>query len=360
MKRFVLLLGVLLVMASCNQKQSVNPDKLVYLTDDNIPPLQTISFEQVDLPEDECMNSNFFVYDDSILIVCPLRPQTYCLTVMNINTKKIIGRYLPRGNGPGEVMDCVFHLKQNRLIVNETTRKLIIIDMDSLLLSGQAYKPAVYQTGIDIVDVDVLTDTTFLFSNIWYMDGCGNKVNEALPEFLVTGKDCQISFEVPEGASAVCSVNASFLLTNTNLQKVFIAYSYKPQFTLLNSNLDTLKVIYGPDPLIKKQKFIEIGGALFQDKISGYATGYSISTDSKIFMGSVRLYNIPRKEYREVSHKNQGEIYQFDWDGNMVARYQMEKTHKFIGVCGYSEKSGILYVEALDSNEEHALFKAQL
>lgn len=358
---YFLSFSLVLILLSCNQENSLNYKNAIYISDDNIPPLKQVHFEQVDLPEESCMNSKFFVYKDTILIICPFRPETYCMSVMNMNTKEIICRFLRRGNGPGEVLDCHFVLRQNRLIVDDATQKLIFFNIDTLILKGQEYKPQTYQLETFVTSAEVLSDTSFLFANRWYMDGCGNKVNETVPELIVSDIDSKFNFEIPQGASAVMSENSSILISNIKKHRVFIAYSYKPQFTLLNSELDTIKIIFGPDPIEKrKYKKDNASGGIVPETCSYYVMGSAISTDSHIFVCSSRLQNIPRKEIREVSRKNQDEIFQFDWEGNMVARYQMTKENKFLGVCGYSEESNVLYVLARDNDDEYALFKAQL
>ena len=361
MKKVNLILATLVfTLASCQQSKNIDPNKVTHISNENIPPLQQVDFEVIDLPEEECMNSTFFVYQDTILIIRPsMGHGEYNMIVMNMNTKKIICKYLKRGNGPGEVLFCDFDLRQNRFVANDIlAKRLIVFNLDSLLIKKQEYVPQVYQTRLDFISADKLSDTSFVFLNGWYMDGCGVKENENTQELLVSGMNCDKDYEIPQNAAPIMGdISGSSVLTNIEKQKVFITYSYKPQFTLLNSNLDTLKVIYGPDPFIK-QKYKRDAVGIISKTCSYYVFGPVISTDSHIFACSSRLQNIPKTKIREV--EMQDEIYKFDWDGNMVGRYQMSKKMFFFCAAGYSEKTNIFYFCAKDENDEVHLCKAQL
>ena len=285
----------------------------------------------------------------------------YNMIVMYMNTIKIVGKYLKRGNGPGEVLVCDFDLRQNRFIANDIlAKRLIFFNLDSLLIEGQKYNPQVILPRFDFVSADKLSDTSFIFLNGWYMDGCGVKENENAQELLVSEIDHEVDYKDPQKVASVFSIiSGTAVLSNIEKQKVFITYSYKPQFTLLNSNLDTLKVIYGPDPFIK-QKYKRKDFYVLSNTYSYYVLWPVISTDSYIFACSPRIQNIPKTKILETTRKRRDEIYKFDWNGNMVARYQMENKMRFFSAAGYSEKTNTFYFCAKDENDEVHLCKAQL
>ncbi len=361
MKRnYAILTCLILLFASCNQKNEVNINKVSFLTEDNIPALQQLDFEKIELPEEECMNSSFFVYNDSILIILPRNPDTYVMSIMSMHTKKIIGRYLHIGNGPGESGKyCSADLRQNRIIVQDGQKKILMsFNLDSAIMLGNNYRPLMTQLMCDTHSFDIFLDNTFLLSNIWYLDDCGNKINEDEPELLIAKINDVFDYKAPEKAEQVMLCNYTTIASNIERNKVFITYEYKPQFTLLNTNLDTIKIIIGPDPL-KKQEYKKNVTGISPQYITQYG-GHVVTTNDFVFVRMRRLIDVPSDKYREESKKNRPEIFMFDWDGNLLARYNKLKGNKIFSIAGYSETNNILYINSKDENDEISLYKVQL
>lgn len=321
-----------------------------------MPPLQNVEFEKVDLPEEVCLKSYYNVYHDSVLVIAHQTPNPYWVSIMNLNSMKIISNFITSGSGPEEMVSCFVRLCGNRLFaIDETSRKMKMFNLDSLILFEQSYNPQMYLLGDgDFRSVDVLTDSSFVFYNSWYIDNCTNDVNDSVPELIVAGNDANYSYMPPQGNCFVVN-NDVHLLTDLNRSKTFVAYKLKPQITILNSLLDTVRIIYGPDPM-KKTKYIR--------KSLGWQSEYYINffmkpigTENYFVVVNMRLYDIPRNKMAETIVNNCPEMYKFDWDGNLVARYKIRYIY---GLSGFSEATNTLYVSMYDDDEELCLYKAQL
>ena len=364
MKKFsvVCITFCLALFVNCkNEKNNfLKSDKVVYLTEKNIPPLQQVlEYEKIDLPEDETMASYFYVYYDTILIVVHNRPDPFWLTIMNLNTKEVISNYFKKGNGPKEMLFNYTDLHNNRLLfIDRTALKISIINLDSVVQLGQLYEPKIYyQSSDSYTAVDALTDTSFLFYNFWYLENEGEIINSSVPELVVTGKDANYSYVPQKEATAVNIVSGAGVLSDVNRQKECIYHYCKPQITLLNSSLDTIKIICGPEP-IEKYKYEDRGnfGGLWPVLYNEYYRK-GISTDNFILVKNNRLYNVPPKKLTEVREKHKPEIFKFDWEGNLIARYQVKT---FYALSGFSEKTNTLYLTIRDEEGENCLYKAQL
>ncbi len=249
MKHTFLLTISAAVLASCGQSDNLAS----YLADENLPPLQQIEFERVDLPEDVSFAFGSFVYHDSILI-SEQNNQAFLHKIWftNLNSGETIGKFLRVGRGPGEILSCYPRLLQNRLICFDPSKQqLIVFNVDSVVANGEAYKPKMIVVDADVNEFDILSDTSLVFQNCYHLADCGNPANENIPELLVAGKDGKTGFKLPEGAYFVSNSSHKRVVTNIKKDRVVMVYGYKPQFTVLDTKFDTIKIIYGPDKLEK-------------------------------------------------------------------------------------------------------------
>lgn len=356
-----LLILLALTLISCHQKTKIEySDKFTYLTEENMPPTQNLEFEKIELSEDECMNSIFHVYDDTILIILPRRPDSYFMSVMNINSKNILGRYLQRGNGPEEFISGRITMQQNRLNVFDPNKRMCAVyNLDSIIQWGQSYKTPITQLTCNSHSFDILSDTTFVACNYWYMDGCDVDANENVPELLIAETNKDFNYEPPEECIVVGNYNYEYIAVNKNKDRVFLAYEYKPQFSVLSTNLDTIKIIVGSSQWQGGKYRIDDDLGVIPELYSYYAFQI-LSTDNYIFACMMNLINVPQKDIREEMRKNRPEIFQFDWDGNLVARYKKENGNKIRSIAGYSELTNTLYINSRDEDDEPSLYKAKI
>ena len=272
----------------------LSSNKLICLTEDNMPILQQVTkYEKIQMPDELATASAFYVFNDTILVALYINPDPYWVSIMNIKNKRILAQYFKKGNGPKDFLLCYANMRNNKLLLKDGyLRKIAIVDLDSVVSQEQLYKPSIYYLNSeDYSSFDVLTDTSFVFYNYWYLENGGEVVNCGVPELVVTGKDANYSYEPPQNAIIVNNVNGAYIFSNKEQEKVFIAYRHKPQFTLLNSNLDTIKVICGPEP-IEKYKYEDKGsvnGGLKPILYNEYSMRGTI-TDNYIILGNARMY----------------------------------------------------------------------
>lgn len=344
--------GLLFACSNSNTKPFFESKYDSYITEKDLPPLQTVNFEKIELPEEECMSSFFQVYKDSILIVEHNYPDPYFLSLMNLNTKKIIGRYFRKGNGPNEYLYYLGLLYDNKINVMDAIRKQVVFfDMDSAIMLGDFYKPRAISCNVSLKMFNVLPDSTYIFYNAYHLKNCGYPANEQAPELLISN-DGKVNYEVPEDALYVSNQTGAFIVTNKS--NVFLAYMHEPKFVLLNYNLDTVKIIYGPDN-VNKHEYYNREGTLGTRSFVDYAA-HIYSTDSHILVSNRRI-DVPNEKFDEAFNSNEPEIFIFDWDANVVGRVKAPNGLRRIS---FSESTNTLYITSTDEYGELALYKAKI
>ena len=351
------------LLVACNTNEN-NSNKIVYLSKDDLPPLQQLEYEKIDLPEEVCWGYlSYHVYHDSLLIIKHNIPKLHYLTAIDLNTKEIIGQFITKGNGPGEVNGLSTQsLRKNLLFsYDPNSSNFIVFNMDSLWLHKQAYKPQIIRLSQQIItpnhNFDLLSDTSYVFNNEWYLENCENPANANAPELLKFGLDGKITYEIPDDVWNVSALNTSSLATDLERKRIFIAYNQKPEFKLLNLNFDTIQIIKGTDPVEKPvYKLFGVKGIpqiMMPDFYSFYGQ-IVLSTENYVFVSMSKIRNIARLELEKANRTE--ELYKFDWNGNLLARYQFDQN----SVAGYSESSNTLYVKIKNEDGEFDLFKAKL
>ena len=369
----LLLIASLFALAACESKTV--SDKAFYLTEENMPPVQTIETELVALPDvDECINADYYVYHDSILIIEPKNDAfPWKLYAMNLNRGEIFAHYLHKGNGPGEVLYCYTKFQKNQLMAHDPYKNnLFFFNLDSLAVYGQAYKPKTMQTDVYVDYCDFLSDTSLLICNTFYLEGDGIPENATVPELLVTDAKGKTGYKAPDNIFSAINYSHTNVATNIKKDRVFLGYQYKPQFTVLNTKLDTVKIVLGPDKPQKIKYEISYGNMNRPNDVKEYVQSM-YSTDNYIFatMDTIHPQSPPvPQDINEIDkwiaelHKQLVElhldIYKFDWDGNLIARYRQKTGNRIVYIAGYSEPTNTLYVMLDSESGEWKLAKIKL
>lgn len=359
---FIVALGLLLFYSCSNSEKS---DKIVYLTEEDLPPIKTLKLEKVDLPEDYTMGDVCcFVYQDTVLLV--LRdgnpyPLTHMLTLVNMNTWEKIGEYITRGRGPDELLSTLPRFSHNHMdICCYTTGRLIPFNIDSAIMLGNDYKPSIIQNEMSryILEWCSMDDSLFLTYDKFYFDHDKEfKQHAQIPEFYWFGKSGKITPEFKESdfgkiKAIATNVTGSSISINKNKNRVVCCYAFQPYIKVFDLNMNLLRTISGPDPDDGKYTLIN-GNMIYFDPDEGRREYYYFATcdEDNIFVINRRLHK---------NNTNGGEIYKLDWEGNVVARYVTKDVRvRSITTHNYCKNNNTLYLWTNHDNEG-TMYKAQL
>ena len=360
-KIYLLFIFNLLTFYSCTNKNNTFSNKDFFLTEKKLPLLQQVSFSKVSLPKEEYYDALFYVYHDSILIVNKTSQlDTYCIELVNLNNGNAIGKYLRRGNGPNEVLNLIVLNYQNRLNITDIQKEQVIIfNIDSAICARNNYKPIIKKMNNFFFRHDILTDSSIIIYNPWHLSNCGNLANEKIPELEIINLN-DLNYKIPKDALYTANEADAFVVSNIKKNRLFLAYRKYPLFSFLDFDLDTIKIIKGPETIKRKNYKYKILEGEICNKIRNTYSSFTYSTDNYLFVCTNRIcgfYPKSIEEHKRIINNNKPELFKFDWDGNLIARYQMPKN--FVNLS-FSEDSNTLYMTAKDENDELCLYKAQL
>ncbi len=368
-------------MVGCNSEKQNGPFEIVTLQEETLPPVQPLKLEKIDINEDYTMGDpQCWIYHDSVLVVLKWDdpyPLKKMLTLVNLNTGNIIAEYFTNGRGPGELLGALGRLSNNRLdICGCQLGRLVSVNLDSAIMHGNAYKPILINCARnDFSEWGALEDTLFLTVNDYYFDGenalC--KANSQLPEFYWFGKNGK---SIPEYNDSlyevkyrVQDISRLTISINKKRNRVVCCNLFRPYIKVLDLDLNPIRKIVGPEPDDGKYVVEEFTSSLFWDnKNYGRNDYYSVPScdDENIFVTNHRTHRYKQEGndinavingYLKVRLDN-AEIFRFDWDGNLIARYNAKGRH--IWGFTYSKNSNTLYLQAKGEDGEFFMYKAKL
>lgn len=359
-----------MLLCGCAQKQQQLDD--VTLLEETLPPVIPLQLEKIDIPEEYTMGSCCYVYQDSVLLVLKEgnpAPLTHMLTLFNINTGAKIGEYFTRGQGPRELLFPVGGMSYNWLDLRcLAMNRFVSFNIDSALLLGDKYNPKMVTSNWHWeLDYRRFDDTSFLVTCMAYFDGCEDYNSDAsFLEFYklsYTGNIYPTPSEWDTGNKKKFpgNVTGCDLLVNLEKQKVACCYHYRPYIKLFDLDMTPIRQINGPEPDDGRYTAGRMG--LFFDERKGYNHYYigSFCDNDNIFSVNRRTHGLRfdvKGDSFNVTERKTTEIFQFDWDGNVMARYSAKGYN--ISHVTYSGKTNTIYLWMYDEDDERCLYKAKL
>lgn len=361
-KRITIMVAVAVSSLAAIAQPYPTTDNIVRLNDQNMPAVEYFKLEKIKLPE-VYANAEYHIYNDDIAIIINKNPQPYVVTFYNLNTQKIIASFFRKG----ELMMASADLRRNNLIVRDGFLHIVSqLNIDSVLVYGYAYNPAVTQVGSAHSCVYVGENTITMANPMYVSDEYGV---EGLPEFIQfdakTGKpladykknDKNFPSNLTQRSIAYCNSK-------------YIAFWYNfPIITIYDKNFNLLKM-YRDDKFKDTEVVEEYSELLAKDIDQHFA--FAGQTDNYIFANNGRC-QMTKEEFKKKGgyqwaettdftkdrFKNQ-EIWCFDNDMNLIHRFKCKDRILYINKVSYSEKTKTLYINAKDENEEFCLYRCKL
>lgn len=362
----IILLNIVFVY-SCNREENCD-SQTIFLTEDNMPSIQYLEVERIELPEELFLKTRFLIYQDSILLaINEDLPNPGFLTIMNLQTKKIIGNFYSRGDGPGEVLGIYGYLDHKYLMISDyPTGRKSIFNIDSALILRENYHPQLFNAGLCWDSFCCFSDTSLLVYNQYFTEDAKEfNTNDVTKELFVSdmhGSHEEILLPNDRIFNGSCG---AFVRANENIRRIVCAYSRCPKYKFLDYDMNITKVIYGPDDHTNIQYGSYDGLNLgIINGMHSYNTTIA-SNDNYVFVFNERIIDmLAGLTEQSISQQlidqviENGELYQFDWDGNMVGRYKLRDNA--ILKISISEDSRTLYFTGYNEDRDMCLYKAKL
>lgn len=367
---FIIALFVLLFATSCKQTNKTpypTTDNVVLLTDENMPAVEYFTLEKIDLPE-KYADDSYYVYNDSVVIIVDSEhPDPFIVTLFNLNTKEEIAGYFKKGNGPNEMISVMAKRHRNYLhLIDLGTHAASRLNIDSALTKGFDYKPVIIDLECPLIDDFVYSgqDTIIMVNQMYINDGYGVS---NLPEFIKydakTG-DLLNDYKRNEVNMPANMIQRSIV----NLgNKYAVLWGTLPIITIYDQNLNLVKLYR--DSKYKDPDILVYDEGLPMLAVDGFSLFFSLNcqTDNYFFAQNIRhqmtgtefgrkggIKWLSSEDARFGRYKDT-EIWCFNNNAELVRRFK-SRENIILHRSSYNEKTGKLYVEAKDKDEETNLY----
>lgn len=327
MKKILYISFLFLFVTIIGCKSKKGSDDLVYFVKDSTMTKRIVG-QKITYPFVTDFMNAFFIINDSVAIVGNEISDRipYLLEFYNMNTGRMISGFLRAGKGKGEIVSANYRLKNNTLFVlNGNKQELIPVDI-SLALTDSTYLPTAFETGGAYGDVDFVCGDTIVATNFLYYDFFSSKAkfNKGLPRFYRMSLNKDVSIPWRDWVNFKTSVflpnvQTECVAVNQSKNRIVTASRTLPEITLFDLAGNRVKTLIGPE--VYDIKFSVINNVAMFTRF--YASFSSIFGNDNYFYLSYE--NMIDVSHLDSSKGINSEIFQFDWDGNLLNHYQLDK-----------------------------------
>jgi hypothetical protein len=322
---------------------------------ENAKPLRA---EIVEASYDFIYAKDFFVYNDSVMIVLnkPTRDVRF-LEFYNLNSNTIINRFISLGNGPGEMLNTLAHVRDNELFVHDFAKNQIgMLNIDSILYNPK-YRmdpPTRFSNNVGSPFVTFYRDNELIMQNPYYFSSAKLGIDNEMPRFIIS------EIEKPNKRLSVLdnvryftyNVSQGSIIPNLEKNRVVYASSFLNELGIYDMNLNPVKLILTPDDIEPTYRFDD-GNQIVFDRIAPYAYRGHCVDDNYFYVSYVGDYFSGEKHLKEFSSW----IFKLDWNGNLIDSFH---SSKYINTLSKSPGEDVFYGRGFDEDGTTVLWKLSL
>lgn len=344
---------VLLTICSCKKTQDGVPQE--HLSEDILSSAKILKTDTVMnvadfFPAAKC----FYHYNDSIIMVFNRgSEQDGFLKFFNVNQKKEVLSLFLKGNGPEELLLPAIEMGSDNLLVRDVqVDKLFSVNVDSLLEDSLYTFPMIKNQNFRISNLCLFNERIVAVNPFTFIDE-KQHVEQDCGQKIVTIDDLEDLYTQNHKYNTINVASSGELLANNDLKKLVFACSGQSFIELYDDELNVIKRIYGPKDLDVRYHISDEGEVVYKGKIP-YTYLASCKNDTYFYlyyMGD--FWNMDTTTMDE--HK--GYILKFDWDGNFVDSYLIDRYVYALSCDKKFKGSEVLYVSVNDEDGLPALLK---
>lgn len=267
---------------------------------------------------------------DSLLFVADMKTDSV-LHLFSANSKNHIGLFIPRGNGPAELLSCADITRSNNpgyfWAFDITSRKWIEYNINNLITNNRGKYNSIIDfnkiksdfTGIN--QPEWLSDSTFIFNSLF-------KYNE---RFFILDKNLNLKKAVYNPSIKVNNkfpenilgdIFSSFISVKPDKSKIATVGRYLDLIEIYDANGNLLNMLKGPDKdfdfKFDIENSLQQGAMLKLPETKRAYTGIK-TTNNYIYL----LYSgKERKDPNNYSYSTV--IYTVNWNGEPIKKYELD------------------------------------
>lgn len=354
MKNLIVIIIVLLLYSCTSKNRSSNNDnntKQIELSRLDFPDStkligQNIKFDSLISPY------SFYVLRDSLLLVEYMDANPFYMELFNLNTQNRIAGLMRRGKGPYEALSASFtsniynYSNSNEIWTYDIVMKRVSgFNIDSLLHNKESYFPKQIDLPRYSLEFSKMNDSCFICFNSYYIND--RKFNNKVDEIFRYKPSNEESVELT-GKYFTFNVTGGYVLIAPQDDRILIPHFYEDRISIYNKELELIKILTGPDMIEPQYRLKGENHVSFipRKEYRGYYP--SCHTNNSIYIIYVGLNGIDSA----INFRRPVEVFKFDWDGNPVKRYIMDR---YIYDISISSDEKVLYGTYYDSVGEPKL-----
>lgn len=342
--------GVLLVvLGGCSSKKA---EKIVVnFTRDNFKEHVMLSNPEVIALEDTTLNdpAAFYLMHDSIIIV---QNQTHCdylIELFSLNSRKVLAQLATKGNGPGEFNTCSCYVPNSNdpifYLKDDGVYSYMAVDLDSTLQSKKLSIKNRFQYNPELhyyVEICPTDENHYVGYHMWYLNDSTYSNNVvALKKYAMNEKFDESNTMAAAMAKYkyfVASVNDVHLFMNPKNKQIWLADAHMDKIEIYDDSLHVLKTLSGPDNYKFKYTLPQSNSPI---PFVGFEGDKSYKTYSSFTLTDKHIYIVYQGvngEVEDIENLQPVEVFKFDWDGNLLCNYKLDR---------------YVYALSVDSKEEY-------
>ena len=342
---------IFLVGGCTNHNSEVFPltETLDLSVKENAKPLKA---EIVQASYDFIHAKDFFVYQDSIMIVLN-KPSTEVRFVefYNLNTNTRINGFISKGNGPGEMLNTLAHIRGNLLFVHDFVKNQIVrINIDSVLQNPDyRLEPLIqFSNNIGSPFVTFYRDDKLIMQNPFYFQDKELSIDNKTPRFITEDND-SVSLQFDESFYYTYNVSQGLIIPNPVKNRLIYVSSFLNELAIYDMDLKPIKMITGPDNL-KPTYRLDPGNQIAFDKMVPYSYMGFWTDENSIYFSYIGDFFFRNKRLKDFSSW----IFRFDWDGNLIESFY---SPEYIKSLSKSSDDCMFYGRGFDQDGMTVLWK---
>ena len=348
-KTITLFVVVLATLLSCTETNTLG-DNVTLLPETIKTEAIPLKAEIIEFEEPNIYVSEYFVYNDSLLIVCNQYTGKKAVIVYKYPSLEFVADFIPFGKGPGEVGSAFYNLSnENIIVLDPNTRIHSILSIDSLL--NKNYKPLFYNHVVFAKNYDEYSKDSLILANPYcFSDEKSGIRNDAERLVVIDKNNKKNQLEVyGKHKYKTSTVSSGDVLTNKDKNRIVFAESDRARLELYDYNLNLDKIIITPQET-EIEYVIDSYDKMVLPSVSviGFTNSYKDEDYFYVsYVGAEYDNQKPGSDYDTW-------ILKFDWDGNFIESYHY---NKFIIAFTVSNEKDTFYATLYDEDESYILAK---
>jgi hypothetical protein len=366
MKSNVFVYGLLLFLFGCDsgngngeRKTVVYVDREEFVTQVSLHDPEEIVFEDLLNP------AAFYVMYDTPVVV---QNQSNCdrlIEMYSLNGKTRIGQFAAKGAGPDDFISCSCRIYSGAdsliCLIDEGKYAFSVVDVPRTLADGKLYFRQRFRYDPEIhplSDICIVDDGHYIGYNMWHIDS--REYSNRLPALK------KYAMDEPDDSSAkeanmpdkypwfVASVNDARLAVHPRRKEIWLLDGHRDKIDIYSADsLQIVKTISGPDGYRLSYTDVKSNGNIrfvtFRDEKTYRAYTNYTCTEKYIYI----IYEGVNGGAFNPEDLQPVEVLKFDWDGNPVCDYKLDR---FIYTISVDSREEYLYCTTRTSYKESAGF----